>query len=294
MKTCTVKEVLESIVRLRALDPDSAALTAAQKGKFVELLNDAVEHAWTFEMWPETMLVEQRHYRPVWNADDNYALGDVVFFEDSQERQDYYESLQDGNVAHTPDFDADTAYWKKAGTAFVRTIDFDQEGETEIGALDTGCCVFDADPRVYPERAPLGNVVILGEAILVKTDQAPTMPWIRFRPVPPVFSWTEWSGATAYAIGDRCYLASTGESYKALQAGTNKSPYTETEYWEPVMFPVFLKGYVKHAVAAMLMREDEGKYKAEAQADKMLDGLVDKMVEAQVPSQRRARYCPRR
>lgn len=290
MKTVTVKSVFEAILRMRALDPATVSLSAAQTAKHAELINDAVLLGWEHEWWPEIMEVEERQYRPTWDATDNYAEDDEVYYEDGDGDGAYYVSLQDGNVAQTPDYDDDTDYWAKAGDDFVRTIDFDQEGENEIGGVDTANCVFDVDPRVYPRRAALEDVILVGRSILVKTDTAPLKPWIKYRPPAPEFSLTEWSAATAYAIGDLCYLDTYGETYKALQSSTNKDPYTETEYWEPVEFPWFLRHYVKHAVAGMLLREDEGRYKAQGEAQAWLERMAERIVDAQVPVMRRARF----
>jgi hypothetical protein len=44
-----------------------------------------------------------------------------------------------------------------------------------------------------------------------------------------------WSSATAYAINDVVYYGTTGTSYLALQAGTNKQPDTQTAYWMPLL-----------------------------------------------------------
>jgi len=285
MKTCAVKELFEAVVRLRSLDPATASLSTAQKGKIAELVNDAVETAWTFEYWPEAMAVEQRYYRPVWDTGDLWAKDDEVYYDEK-----YYVSLQDGNTGKQPD--VETAWWAEVAEdgSFVRTIDFDQAGETEIGAIDTGGCVFASDPRAYPGLAPLEDVEIVGRRIVVRTARAPTRPWLKFRPPPPEYSWTEWSAVTGYSAGDLVFLDAYGESYRALAASTGKNPYSETEYWEPVGFPVFLKRYVKHAVNAMLMREDEGRFKSMGEAEKMLDEMADRLVEQQVPRQRRARF----
>ena len=40
----------------------------------------------------------------------------------------------------------------------------------------------------------------------------------------------DWSNATAYVVGNYCYK--TNKFYKAILAGTNKNPDTETTYWE--------------------------------------------------------------
>lgn len=51
----------------------------------------------------------------------------------------------------------------------------------------------------------------------------------------PETDYTAWSGATTYALGDRCILTSTHKVYESLQAGNlNKSPTTETLFWVEV------------------------------------------------------------
>lgn len=284
--TIPVKKVYEDIVRLGGLDPATAGLTSAKIATIADLINDRLLEGWEAEFWPDLMLVEQRHYREAYDAAANYATGEEVYV-----GAVYYRSLHDGNVGHAPA--TSPAWWQEYSDSLIRTIDFDQDGETVIGAVDAQQCVYSVDPRVYRGSGLIGDVSVYNHQILVSSELAPVAPWVKFRRVCPEFSLTEWDGGTNYAIDDLCYLAGTGESYKALQASTNKNPQSETDYWEVVGFPQIFRVFVRHAVAADRTQEDTGRAQARARAEEELDRLRDVALE-QTGTPRRAIYDPRR
>jgi len=281
MRTITTKQMYEAIVRAGGLDPSTAGITASQKAEIAELLNDRVKEGWEFAFWPDTLQVEQRRYRETWDATLNYATDDEVFYTDR-----YFISLVNDNVGNTPPASGDTAYWSEIVTGLVRYIDFQQEGETEIGKIDAKNAVFGEDPRIYRFTDKVTNCWINDGKLMVGEEDAPAEPWIRFQPPPPRFSLTEWDDETAYAIGDLVYLAAQGESYKALQSSTNKDPYSQTEYWEPVEFPEFLMTYVKHAVNADRLLDDVAANKALGRAEAELERLYDSQIESVGESRR--------
>lgn len=288
MRTVIVKKVFESIIRLRGYDPLTADLGADEKAIVAELLNDRVVEAYESGWFPEIMIIEQRQYRPTWSALENYAEDDEVYHVDADDAEKYYISLQDGNVGNDPD--TATTWWEEVGDDFRRSVDFEQDGETLIGGIDVRAGVYDRDPRIYPGTQPLPDVVLYStlttESILVRTTTAPTRPWIRFRPRPPEFSWTDWAAATAYGIGDLVYLATfgsttVGQTFKALQASTNKNPYQQTAYWEPVDFPYLFWPFCKHAVHADQLNEDQGRNQEEGKAQSILSTLHETHIDAQ-------------
>jgi hypothetical protein len=284
VKTVPFQTVWESIVRLRGWNPDSADISSTQKQELADHINEALEEAWQDGFFPDVMLIEQRQYRPDWDAATTYGLDEEVLWEDSDGNLDYYASLQAGNLNHSP---SDTDWWEKQ-TSILYTIDFQQDGETEIDAVDTGACIYSRDPRIYAGTQPNRTVEVYDHKILVRAD-APTQPWVRFRPVAPEFSLDEWSAVTAYAIDDVVYLASQGECYKALAASTNKDPYTETAYWEPVDFPKIFMRYVRHKVHSLWLMEDEGRYREAAAAEAELEKLHERQID-QTGHSRRATF----
>jgi len=279
MKTITTKSVWEAIVLMRGVDPATAAYSAAQNALIAVYINERVVKAWQRAFWAEIMLAEQRQYRATWDATLNYATGDEVYYETSDGSELYYISLQDGNVNYNPETETD--WWEEVGDGFLRTIDFEQEGETEIGAVDLQFCIFDQDPRIYRFSGLVLDVMFYGDGILLSSNTAPARPWVWFRPPVRAFSLTEWSGATLYAIGDLSYLASTGLSYKALQTSTNKNPESETDYWEPVEFPAFLKTYVSNGAHADYLVDPVETAKFENKAEAELESLEQRLLDQQ-------------
>lgn len=279
MKTCTIKSVYEAIVRMRGIDPLTANLSATSKALIAEQINERMIEAWQRRFWPEIMLAEQREYRGTWDTLLNYITGDEVYHVAANGDEHYYVSLQDGNVGKDPDLE--TTWWSEVGDEFLRTIDFQQQGETEIGAVDLGNCVFEKDPRVYRFAGLIQDVIFYDSGILVNSNEAPAHPWIWFRPPVPEFSLTEWAIGTAYAIGDLCYYATSGESYKASQTSTGKNPYSETGYWTPVDFPAFLKTYIKYGAHAEYVLDPVERGKAEGRATGELESLEERLVDQQ-------------
>lgn len=282
MRTCTVKRVFEAAVRLTGLDPDTASLTATQKARIAELVNDRVAIAWDYAFWQQTMQVEQREYTETWAIADAYNMDDEVYYE-----LHYYKSLQDSNTGNQPD--TSLTWWEEIDDDLIRDILFEQPNETIIYRIDCNTGVFDKDPRIYSDAGRMQDVRLLDDRIVVEDALAPVQPWIRFQTVPPEFSWTDWAAGTAYAIGDLVYVSSTGNTYKALLTSTGKDPTSETSYWAEVGFPHFLLTYVKHAISGDLMHEDEGRYKEQATAEGELERMYDVLQEAQ-GQQRRAKF----
>jgi hypothetical protein len=277
MKTCTIKSVYEAICRMRGWDPATATISSTEKDLIAEFISERVKEAYEYAFWPELMLAEQRQYRATWDDAENYATGDEVYHVAADGAEGYYISLQDANIGKDPD--TETTWWAEVGDDFLRTISFQQDGETEIGAVDLQNCIFDTDPRVYRFAALVQDVILYNDGILVAADEAPARPWVWFRPPPAEFSLTEWSGATNYAIGDLCYYASSGESYKALQSSTNKNPYSETSYWKPVDFPAFLKKFVRHGAHADYLLDPVERIKEENRAAAELESLEERLMD---------------
>ena len=277
MKTCTTKSVYEAIVRARGLNPATANLSATDKTIIAEYINERMSEGWPRAFWPEIMLAEQRQYRETWDDTTNWATGDEVYHVAADGGEHYYISLQDVNVGKDPD--VETNWWTEVSTNFLRTISFQQDGETEIGDMDLGECVFDKDPRIYRFAGLISDVIYYEDGILINSDEAPVRPWIWFRPPVPEFSLTDWDPAIGYAIGDLCYYATSGETYKALQVSTNKNPYQQTTFWKPVEFPAFLKTYIKYGAHADYLLDPVERGKASQRADDELDGLEETMVD---------------
>ena len=277
MQLIKIQKVLNAIIRMEGKDPETAALSAAQLETRADLINDRLKEGYETAYLSPLMLVEQRQYRATWDSEANYATGDEVYYVDSNGDGAYYVSLLDSNVNQNPE--TETAYWETAGSGFENSIDLDQNGETVIGSLDVKSYVFDADPRLNPKQKPLDCVVLIGEKILLLGNDIPLKPWLKFRPLPPEFSFAAWSDSTDYAIGDIVYLEDYGDSYTAIYPNTNKNPFEEGSYWTRTRFPKFLETFVKNAVSSDLKTEDEARKEFALSAERELDRLMDVYVE---------------
>lgn len=285
MVTITLKQVLKEILGALGMGTATAGLSDSQLSDIASQINTRVREGWRHAFWPETMLVEQRRYRPAWDGATNWAEGDEVFSVDR-----YFRSLVNGNVGNTPPASGDTAYWAEITSGMVLSLDFDQAGETRIARAENGACVFRRDPMAYG-MGP-GNAVatmLVGDRIVVTDSAAPAEPYVRFQPAEPQFSFEAWDDGTDYAEGDLVYLAERGECYRALQASTGMDPYSETGHWEPVGFPEFLRIFVKHGVAADRLLDERVSQSQEGKAQVELERLFDEKMAAQ-KEQTRARF----
>lgn len=272
MKTCTLKSVYESILRMRGYDPATAAVGVGEQGRIIEWLNERMLDAWERCFWPEVMLVEQRQYRADWDDELLYSTGDEVWLDPW-----YYVSLQDGNVGQNPE--TETTFWERTEAALQKTIEFRQAGETEIGSVDLGACVYAMDPRLHQFAGLVEAVICTPDGIQVLATPAPARPFIRFRPPSPEFTLTGWDSLADYAIGDLVYLASTGLCYRALKVGTGRAPDQQTDYWVEVQLPWMFKKYLVHAVHADSLLNPEERGKELSIAESALDELEDRMID---------------
>jgi hypothetical protein len=286
-RSCKAKVVFEGVVRKRGYDPASAALGTADRANVADLVNQMLGEAWESEWWDELMVVERRQYRPTWAAGSTYAAAEEVYVS-STDGGAYYRSAQNGNTGHAPAAD-DGTWWAVVGDDFERSISLDQSWEDQvIGMLDVQQHVFDQDPRLHRNLKPLDDVYLLGQTIMLQGTRAPIRPWVKFRLPAPQFSWTDWSASTAYAIGDVVYVethgtTAVGECYVAIAPNTNKTPFSEVDFWELVPFPELFREYAVFAAAAEDALEDEARtpQRLRAHAERILEGLRERVVDAQ-------------
>jgi len=280
METCRVKEIFKGVIRLRGWDPETSTVAAGERALVAELVSERLRLGYEFDWWPELMWTEQRRYEADYAADTTYADGDVVWYDDQ-----YWESQEDANLGNTPA--DDSAYWAAPGDDWVRLLQYRMSGQREIGAVDVNYCLFEVDPRTNPYAAPVQGVKLHYDGIIAPS-WAPAEPWVYWRRPAPEVSWTDWAAGTTYAIGDLCYLESTGKCYRANAATTGQSPATYTDVWVEVAVPKFLKRYVVHGAYADRLLEREERYKEEDLAEKSLEELAERMMDQRVD--RRARF----
>jgi hypothetical protein len=142
-------------------------------------------------------------------------------------------------------------------TPFVRSLDYAQAGETEIGECKF---IWDADPRYgFARRMNLGRgpdfwtrqdyLQVLGTANVVYPE---------FRPPCPVFSGATRSDTATYSAGDQKYDSATGDYWIALESiSAGQSPTTHPAKWERVVFPYYLAEYVAQSAYVLLTNREQ-------------------------------------
>lgn len=259
--------VVDAIQRLCGIDPARDSMTALELQRMGELITERVREAYEETFWPETMTVEQRQFRATWASDTNYIADDEVYYDGN------YYVAQAASIGEQPDTD-DGTYWSAVTrSTFEASIDYEQAGETEIFAVDHEACLYEDNPLTHARPIPLTPVETYADRFVLLTDNVPALPYVRFQTYPPEFSLEAWSAATQYAANDLAYYATTEECYIAIQANQNKNPYTETDDWQPVSFPLWMRTFVQHAVASDLRLDDEGRYREQGRAKAELNRL---------------------
>lgn len=138
--------------------------------------------------------------------------------------------------------------------------------------------IWDSDPRTNAAAHPL---------VFRSSDAGLHIPsWTGavfafWKPAAPVFTFEAWSGVMAYAAG-RIVLATDGQCYRALQAGTNQSPLTQTAYWrvQPLL-AVLMKAAQKMALANKATRD--GNHGEAAKMVKDAGSKLDDQAELEFP-----------
>ena len=222
--------------------------------------------------------IERRQYRPTWAAEIAWVEGNECFYGGHYWRLDG----SDGTVAP----EAEGSSWTKLTMEEVSAfIAFDQPWETvemDPGGVDIQAFAYEADPKYHPDAAPLRGLGWFEDGVLLPSP-APETVWVRFMPLAPRISYTDWSATVAYEPGDVVYVPSTREVYEALQAvaAGGTSPASDTaDNWRAVQVPDAFEDYLTRLAASALLTEDQGKFQSQAQADAAFDDLVDRFTHA--------------
>jgi len=267
-RTVKAGKLLEAVLRGRGFDTTAYTMTVKEKAQYEDLLNTFVRTGWEAEFWPQLLLTERRQYRPDWVSTTAYTVGQEVLHEDA-----YWRAL-DTNINTEPG--TDETMWEAADD-MICFVEFSQPfgdgSDIDETGVDYENCACENDPLLMPDAAAIPGCRPWQRSILIPLSLAPIRPYIRFRAICPSYSFTEWAAGTDYATGDLVFLASTNESYVALQPSTGQSPATEAEYWAPVGVPAFLQDYVRLGMISELAGDDDGKYRTAAKAEQELERL---------------------
>jgi hypothetical protein len=276
-KTITAGRMLEMAQRSRGFDPDYTTLSTKEKEAMATLVNQALRTAWESQRWPQLLVTERRQYRPTWGATLTYSAGHQVYYAEG-----YWESKTDVNVGNTP---AEGTYWTAlSNTSMICFLPMSQswlndDGETvqefDVQGVDLRAFAYDLDPLMTPRAKAVTGLRFWEDSVLLPADgTAPLRPYVRFVPVTPEISYTEWVVSTAYAAEELVYVATDKVCYKALAGTTGEAPGSTPEKWAPVGIPKLFGEYIRLRVKSELSAEDEGKWKTLAEAEAELERLA--------------------
>jgi len=238
------RDVMEAV--LAACGQKFDATLSDQQSILATFINLRVQEAHAFGPWPDVTLCEERSFADLWNTNQSYVIGDIVYLPTTAI---YYEALTD-NSAKSPD--ANATDWQ-ANASPDRIIENEQYGAEKIGQVwkitnlnprkNTRVWTFDYVP------APTGTHVLNCTLNTV---------WVTFSNPAPRFTGKAWNQTTAasykrgtivfYPGTESDMFPNTGECYRA-DLDVNNEPI-----WVLVPFPEIYQRFVVSAAAADMQR----------------------------------------
>lgn len=243
MNTVTFKSVLWGVARRLGLKP-AENLSPDTAETITDYINSELATAWREFPWPQTTVLEQRWFAPVWEA-TAYEAGDEVYHEDTGK---YWEATADVLGTDVPGV---SESWE-AVTELDRVVQYEQPGKTEIGEV---LGAWTANPRTTT-AARLVPYWFSENGVQFDGDAAAVTVWLEFRTRPSVFTAETYEADRTYLAGERVYFPDNGECYLAIEASEDADPPYSPEAWERIPMPAFLAPYVTEAATAVALDED--------------------------------------
>lgn len=258
-------KLLEPAVQLCGLDYANLPTTLAQC--FAAWLEARVEEAWMLTQWPDTLVLEERGFRPRFSLATVYSINAEVYDPASGL---YFRAIADSFNGEPAE---DGAYWEEF-TPTDRTIAFDEENETAIGEV---LHVWKHDPRTVTAPAPVNFWSTADSAILEPGSGASV--WVQFRRPAPRFTAALYDAGTTYAEGDVVYRAGSGDCFLARQACTGQTPESRPQFWDLQRTPAVLARYAQRAARADFLADDGQEDKALLQSAGARTWLADRLAD---------------
>ncbi len=257
-----IKTVFDRVTRAAGYDPATVAYTSAEKERVADLVNDAVELAWRRAMWPFLMEVRRISYRPLWSENAVYDPGDEVYHNGA------YHRAVDPSAGEEPS----APRWITNPEDFLPSFPF---AENAIDEVDLAACVYASHPDLVRDPRPYAcRRTDYGAAVV--EDGAPVLPYVRYRPVPPRFTWANTTPGTNH--GDVWYDAASGDCRVFLGEGDT-----------PIMpFPAVFAGFCVRYASALRLRDEDGRAEALEEAWSELDRVQSAQEDATRTSRRAA------
>lgn len=248
MRRVTFKRVLETVIRMQGLDPDT--VSTAQKARRAEHISRRVAEGWELDWWPEWTPIEERAFRPTFSLTTTYNQDDEVW--DSTALA-YYKCLLDSTVGIAT---SNATYWEAITTLTDLYVLYEQTYKTRIGEIE-GVYLSNDDARRGIRRIKYYHDT---DRIRLFDDdeesEVGNTVWIRFRKQPSQFTSEVWVAGQTYQEGwivywpDSTAVQIYGECYRASY-DTNGQ-----ETWELQELPQILHHFVILGALSDALKED--------------------------------------
>ena len=305
MRKLTFGNVLSGVAQLSGLDRDN--LSTNEFKRIRDLADARLALAWESGEWPDTLLVEKRRFRSLWDSTTTYALNAEIYYATEDK---YYQSLADSNTGNVP---TDKSKWADAGEspsgdtwesgkayALGDTIKYTTDGEhywcilshTSSSSVTptsssywTKLIAFDR----YIAYEQTGETKIGEFLALHKKDprnlsankeysykltglgahvvSGITQAWVKGRKQRPELSGDTYSSTSTYSSGDQVYY--NGNFYDSnASVAVSESPTSAASKWDIVQVPYIFQGYlIRGAYADYLRATGNNELATQADAD---------------------------
>jgi len=279
MRETTFRDVLYATCRKDGLDTEQITIV---EDDLTSYINNRVRRGWTWDWWPELMLIEQRQYRDDYSGSTAYVTDDIVW---DATGKVYYIALQNSTGVAL----SNTAYWSTTLGEWDRYIPYEQTGKTKLGEIRA---IYERNPRISKKPGRL-NFEPSENGIQV-SSLAGNQIWVEFRQRPYQYTNTLYNNTTAnYYVGDLVYdngsaagAQNSGHVYECIVANGASPPRTpdNATYWSRRPVPFVLEPYVVNAAYSDFLAAEGQTGKSIAEGGRA-DNFLEEAVDLQVPQQ---------
>tara|TARA_R100000458_G_scaffold59858_1_gene72242 strand:- start:3253 stop:4251 length:999 start_codon:yes stop_codon:yes gene_type:complete len=305
MRKLTFSNVLHGVAQLAGLDRDN--ISTSEFKRIRDLADARLALGWESGEWPDTLLVERRRFRPLWDSTTTYALNAEVYYAVEDK---YYQSLTSSNTGNVP---TDKSKWAdssespsgndwESSKAYVLgdTVKYTTDGEhywcinahTSSSSITPGSSSYwtklvQFDRYIAYEQT---NETKVGEFLSMhKKDprnlsanksysfqlsstgahvlQNVSQVWVKGRKQRPLLTGDTYLTTSTYSSGDQVYFS--GNFYDAnTSVAVTESPTATASKWDLVEIPYIFQGYlIRGAYADYLRSTGNNELAAQADAD---------------------------
>lgn len=291
MRKLTFSNVLHGVAQLAGLDRDN--LSTNEFKRIRDFADARLALAWETGEWPDTLLIEKRRFRALWDSTTGYAQNAEVYYAVEDK---YYQSLAGSNTGNVP---TDKSKWAdvsespsgddwESGNAYALgdRAKYTTDGEHYwcINAHTSSATITPASSSYWAKLIAFDRYLAyeqtgetkIGEFLaLTKKDPRNfsankeysfeltalganvvsdvNVVWVKGRKHRPLLTGDNYSAASTYASGTQVYF--DGNFYDSnTSAAVNESPTTASTKWDLVQLPYIFQGYLIRGAYADYLR----------------------------------------